>query len=787
MNAPLHEAGSVATKALDPVDSPRFQAELLDAALELAGIGIAVFPCRNSGEKAKAPLTEHGWKDATTNADQIHHWWGREFPGAMIGAAMGDPSSGFVVVDVDAKPPAAGNDPVTGHGTLERMEALALAWPATPGVVTTPNGGMHLWFRATGSSPRKSKLPGIDLQGDGSYVIVPPSRMRGNPAPYAPVLFGGAKFIDVLAALPEPPEWFSRAAEIRSLLVGEPDQRPLPVAPDDRTSTQDFYRRLNEDALANLGTWIPSLGLARCRAEPDGSFRAVAEWRQSSTGRPIHKRSRNLSIDPRGIKDFGDGDRTYTALDLVMAARGIDLNAATVWLGEALGMDFSPSIVLKPKATLSDAPKADDMLEAEIASEPQIEAPRDALESLCENVPGLVGDMMDWIDESARQPCRALGLGPALTFIAALAGRHNAGPTNLRPNLYVVTLAKSGFGKDHARKCINDLVTVAGLDRWLGPEELMSDSGLREAVEQKPASVCMIDEFGGLIAKIMDRKAGQHQAGIRHMLLKLYTSSDSTYRGAAYAQRSANPIHNPCLSIYGTTTPHDFWPAMSAKGVGDGFLPRFLMLNVEGDPRKAINPKASRAPSQTLIDRCRALASRTSGNLGGAVGAVTPRVARWGHGAEAAFEAAEDECRARGAARKSDADVLWTRTMEQALKLAHIVALGVHIDEPVVITKELMLWAVSLATLSTRTFAAELNDRLANNDRQAEYLQIKRIIRSAGSDGITARVVGRKLNGTVDTRRRDDILRQLVEDGHATFEKVFPSGGGRPSDRYLPR
>src|SRR5262245_54518011 len=63
-------------------------------ALKLARRDVPIFPCRAD---TKAPLTPHGFKDATTNPDLIHEWWTR-WPEALIGAPTGIK---FVVLDID--------------------------------------------------------------------------------------------------------------------------------------------------------------------------------------------------------------------------------------------------------------------------------------------------------------------------------------------------------------------------------------------------------------------------------------------------------------------------------------------------------------------------------------------------------------------------------------------------------------------------------------------------------------------------------------------------------------
>ncbi|RTL63881.1 MAG: bifunctional DNA primase/polymerase [Pseudonocardiaceae bacterium] len=103
------------------------------------------------------------------------------------------------------------------------------------------------------------------------------------------------------------------------------------------------YREANTAALSNLSAWVPKLYLYKLRPKP-GGFSAIATWRNSSSGRALEKRNRNLSIVSAGIEDFGTGEK-YTAVDLVMAARKLDRAAALNWLLEHLPQE--PLILLK--------------------------------------------------------------------------------------------------------------------------------------------------------------------------------------------------------------------------------------------------------------------------------------------------------------------------------------------------------------------------------------------------------------------------------------------------------
>lgn len=133
---------------------------LLDAALRYAELGFAVFPCADAIQPA--PLTRHGFKDASTDPEQIAAWW-RQFPTACIGMA----TVGLVVIDVDG--------PANPWLTEER----ALDLSRTP-TARTPRGGWHYVFRRPANVSWRCSVgqlgPNVDVRTDGGYIVVAPSR-----------------------------------------------------------------------------------------------------------------------------------------------------------------------------------------------------------------------------------------------------------------------------------------------------------------------------------------------------------------------------------------------------------------------------------------------------------------------------------------------------------------------------------------------------------------------------------------------------------------------------------
>lgn len=122
-----------------------------------------VFACADD----KTPVVPTGFKAASRDTETILAQFKRSNASA-IGVPTGA-ASGLVVIDVDIKAGARG------------MEWLNDNKDALPETRThkTRSGGLHLLFRAPeGITIRNSAsrvAPGIDVRGDGGYIIVPPS------------------------------------------------------------------------------------------------------------------------------------------------------------------------------------------------------------------------------------------------------------------------------------------------------------------------------------------------------------------------------------------------------------------------------------------------------------------------------------------------------------------------------------------------------------------------------------------------------------------------------------
>lgn len=159
---------------------------MLSEQLALAEAGYKVFPIVAN---AKRPITAHGLKDATTDAEQIERWT-QQYPGCNWGLRC----DGMVILDIDG----ASNEWFANLG--ERAIDLAVA-----PISLTPNGGKHFLFKspdANYSNTQGTIAPKVDTRAnEKGYIVVAPSSIDGKRYQWATELDCGPD------ELPTPPQW----------------------------------------------------------------------------------------------------------------------------------------------------------------------------------------------------------------------------------------------------------------------------------------------------------------------------------------------------------------------------------------------------------------------------------------------------------------------------------------------------------------------------------------------------------------------------------------------------
>jgi putative DNA primase/helicase len=131
--------------------------------------GLCSCGSKNCTSPGKHPRVRNGVHDATIDPAKIAGWW-RTWPDANIGLATGL-CSGIWVLDVDPR-----------HGGDDTLFALEQTYGRLQTSVEslTGGGGRHIIFEypkdgSTIRSRANGPGPGLDVRGEGGYVVVPPS------------------------------------------------------------------------------------------------------------------------------------------------------------------------------------------------------------------------------------------------------------------------------------------------------------------------------------------------------------------------------------------------------------------------------------------------------------------------------------------------------------------------------------------------------------------------------------------------------------------------------------
>ena len=350
-----------------------------------------------------------------------HNLWGNGDSG--IGVVGGKASHGMVAIDIDTD-------------DIAIKTAIVKVLPATPVKKVGAKGETAFYYGPDITASRSWNIDGkrvCDLIADGRQTVLPPTPHPNTGAPY--------RWVGDSLDSYDPDELPFLSADtignIDAVLIPlgwKPD--PSPSRPGNGSASFDAdadtpHRDLNNLALARLDCWVPKLGLYKCRPAR-GGYEAVAHWRESSSGRLLKARARNLSIVPKGIKDFGDGRNggdgfTYTPLDLVMAANDCDLDTAFKFLSEHTGWAGERIELIEPEPQPS--PESTPAVTAEPVSDSEKPSATDELEPYTRGVPGVVGEVIEWILATARRPNRVLALAAAIPLVGTLIGRRVAGPT----------------------------------------------------------------------------------------------------------------------------------------------------------------------------------------------------------------------------------------------------------------------------------------------------------------------------------------------------------------------
>lgn len=324
--------------------------------------------------------------------------------------------------------------------------------------------------------------------------------------------------------------------------------------------------------------------------------------------------------------------------------------------------------------------------------------------------PGLVGEVAQYIYQTAIRPVPEIALGAAIAITAGVCARsYNISGSGL--NQYLILLAKTGAGKEGAVTGIDNLIAairpqVPMVDQFIGPSAFASGQALIKVLDDRPCFVSVLGEFGLTLQQLCDPRASSPQIMLKKVLLDLYSKSgwNKVLRSSVYSDTDKNTkiVQAPNVTILGESTPESFFEGLDSIHIAEGLIPRFSVIEYTG-PRPPRNRNANQPPSQQLVARFSELV------------AVSLTTANNGTCANVQMESTaiqlldEFDAKADGMINAAGSDVdmqLWNRAHLKALKLAAVIAVGCNPHAPVV-TPDIARWSIDfverdVAVMTTR-------------------------------------------------------------------------------------
>lgn len=386
----------------------------------------------------------------------------------------------------------------------------------------------------------------------------------------------------------------------------------------------------------------------------------------------------------------------------------------------------------------------------------------------------------------------ALALGGAISMMAALASnrfRTQSGAFSVWPNMYVINLAHSGFGKETPQRALDEILMGTDL---IGSATYKSGSSIVMGLPEQPARLDVIDECAMLLKAMAARE--DYKADIVDVLSTLYSKSNTFFHGFTSKGDGKNfgACWNPCVNILGSTTPAGFKSSVSKDMAAKGLLPRFLIFWQQdiGEFKRKINADAAEKTLTEIRRLTRSILafprrehpeSRQKNILdpkAEEMARFDPELIPMSEGAQKAITDIQERYFNEGKENpESFESAFKNRFAQHTAKLALLDALSLGLGE---ISTDQVEWAHSVVTWQWETVRGLYELASAENEQQRDVLKVMQYVKA---EGVVSRASLMRRFTSIHKLRLDGIIKQL-EDGECIVKGKGDSSGGRPPTLY---
>jgi hypothetical protein len=725
-----------------------------NVAIPLHKKGYSIIPLYDPNKKYTKGTTLLSWSDychKLPTEDNIKSWSYLE--GANVGVCLGK-ASGLVALDFD-------DDVNQLHSKIIKL------LPESP-VKKVGNRGFTAFYKYNGETTRKWRAAGqtvLELLSSGRQTVIPPSIHPDSEKPYEWI--GKSLFETDKIDFPTlPKDFVEKVDELLSVAKTstEKTQKEFNYSKNDiDASLEDVEKALKYVSSEDYETWIQvGMGLK----ETYGN-KGLPVWDDWSSRSSKYKKGEIF----RKWQSFKD--------------HGITVGTIVFY---AMENGYVPVETIKTDITIEDKIEIDNFVKSfkqnsEVSGN-YMNVSNGGFD-IVKDAPNLIGDIAYYINESAIAPQPVLSLAAAITATGTIYSHRVRGETDLRTNMYCMSIAPTGAGKEHPMVAINKLFEALSVEHLLVGEPASSAGFIKSVQECNGRCLLQIDEFGKFLSSISGKGQSKYLADITTAWTKMFTKANTKYLGQQYANHdgkmSRKDVRQPCVSILGATVPGRLYESMSSHEIVDGFFSRWLLFETKvfSPQRKenfdiTLNTKISSgllAKAGEILERPTNINAKR-GDL--ASQEIEPEIIYMTQESRALMESFNQEIynrRNKYVGEDSIGDALWSRAREHCLKLALIA----HDPIKRKIASDNMVWAIAMTKACLERSYEAISEHISDNNQEKDFKKVLSII-SDKKHGIKKSDLIRSTRW-LTTQQRNGIIRDLCDEG--AIDAIEESGKGR--------
>jgi len=231
------------------------------------------------------------------------------------------------------------------------------------------------------------------------------------------------------------------------------------------------------------------------------------------------------------------------------------------------------------------------------------EAVKKPLSQAVERQPGILGDIADYYHATSGNDQHGFAIQTALAITSIILGRGYKTSLENYTSLYLLNVAKSGTGKEHAKTIIEKILYECGSGHLIAGDGYTSAGAVFSTLLDRPRHISVIDEFGRYLEAGRDLKGGNHHQreantklmesiGRAHSLIRPPSYSSMTLKKDAADAIKNRQVHNPAITLLTMTTPDTLFSTLDMGAIKDGFINRFIISisDAEREIRKHKQP-----------------------------------------------------------------------------------------------------------------------------------------------------------------------------------------------------